>query len=295
MEQGATTCRKTCTGCRENKSFSEFTLDKRTGKPKGQCRRCRAAREARRRDGRPVRPPRICFDCQKPIVDRSYQATLCTDCAEHRRRNRGSRDPLPQRRDLSPILPLVRQGYSMEAACRTVNVAWNTVDRRRSEDPSFAALLDEALAQGASLRIPPCGTDAKYSRGCRCGKCRASKRKQSKNWRDKIRSSREPDRIPHGISGRVNYLCKCEVCAAAQRDAVSKWQRSTNDKLLGRAHRHNSQWSGPEMELAARSDLSAQQVGDMIGRTLWAVSTMRRRLRKEPSQQWLAGDRSKLH
>jgi hypothetical protein len=55
------------------------------------------------------------------------------------------------------------------------------------------------------------------------------------------------------------------------------------------ARRHYYQWTGPELEIAARQDLTAKQVALMTGRTYGAVTSMRRRLRDDPKVIWLAG------
>ena len=48
-------------------------------------------------------------------------------------------------------------------------------------------------------------------------------------------------------------------------------------------------WAGPELELAARADLTALQVANMTGRSAAAVRTARRNLRIDPRKQNLAG------
>lgn len=60
-------------------------------------------------------------------------------------------------------------------------------------------------------------------------------------------------------------------------------------ETLEQAHRHRYQWTGPELELADRKDLSAMQVAQMTGRTIKAVKAMRSKLRVEPRLQNLRG------
>lgn len=55
-------------------------------------------------------------------------------------------------------------------------------------------------------------------------------------------------------------------------------QARWNSTLRDAAHRHRQEWTGPELELVARPDLSARQVAQMLGRTLYAVRTQRHKL-----------------
>lgn len=49
---------------------------------------------------------------------------------------------------------------------------------------------------------------------------------------------------------------------------------------LDTASRRRYIWTGPELELAADYSLCAREVAEMTGRTLYAVKTMRKRLRQ---------------
>lgn len=73
-----------------------------------------------------------------------------------------------------------------------------------------------------------------------------------------------------------------------ERVRVLPESRARNDRSRESARRHGLMWTGPELEVASREDLSAAQVAAMLGRTLRAVQTMRERMRKEPTLQQLA-------
>jgi hypothetical protein len=60
-------------------------------------------------------------------------------------------------------------------------------------------------------------------------------------------------------------------------------------ETLERATRYRFQWTGPELELAARRDLTSKEVALMIGRTMVAVQRMRQNLDRDPAKQFLAG------
>jgi hypothetical protein len=55
-----------------------------------------------------------------------------------------------------------------------------------------------------------------------------------------------------------------------------------------KAHRNGMQWTGPELELASRTDLTSNEVARMLGRTLYAVKAMRHKL-WEPMPDHIAG------
>lgn len=73
-----------------------------------------------------------------------------------------------------------------------------------------------------------------------------------------------------------------------------QWQRRLkpiNDELRGEAHRHGQEWTGPELEIALREDLSAQEVAILLGRSLAAVNMARYRARRFPREINLSGVR----
>ncbi len=70
---------------------------------------------------------------------------------------------------------------------------------------------------------------------------------------------------------------------------VDRNKKRLNDRTRDGAHKHYAEWTGPELELAARSDLSASQVAGMIGRSMYAVKHKRRQLLVDPRAEALAG------
>lgn len=53
--------------------------------------------------------------------------------------------------------------------------------------------------------------------------------------------------------------------------------------------RKNYQWTGPELEVIERDDLTARQAGAMIGRSVYAVRTMQFRVKREVKLQRVLG------
>lgn len=96
----------------------------------------------------------------------------------------------------------------------------------------------------------------------------------------------------HGIHKYNKFGCRCDVCEAA----ATYYRTKTNDRLealapAATAPRWGYQWTGPELEIASRPDLSALQVAQMIGRTVHAVRTARQRMKADPRFITLAGVR----
>jgi hypothetical protein len=59
---------------------------------------------------------------------------------------------------------------------------------------------------------------------------------------------------------------------------------------LTTATNHGKQWTGPELEILARDDLTHRDASLLLGRSFYAVVTMRHKLRRgEPIPVYLAG------
>lgn len=79
-----------------------------------------------------------------------------------------------------------------------------------------------------------------------------------------------------------------------QRLRGDRNRKRANDELADLAHSTGKQWTGPELEMASRTDLTARQVAQMLGRTFYAVRHMRKKLRIDPRYINLAGVRIDL-
>lgn len=139
-----------------------------------------------------------------------------------------------------------------------------------------------------------------YKRGCRCEKCRVAKRARNKEEYEKRLRAAEADgaSFEHGYAGFTHRGCRCEVCCSAkavERMAPSRQpgrrrrNAKRNGQTLEQAVRWGREWTGPELELAARTDLTVRQIARMIGRSYYAVSTKRRLLRLDPKTIAVAG------
>lgn len=147
-----------------------------------------------------------------------------------------------------------------------------------------------------------------YRRGCRCEDCRAANAAYTKQLREGRQKQLSTTPIAHGADGYTNWGCRCEACRRAHavqvRPSTARWQernrearterstqalRATQAETREKASRNGYQWTGPELELAAREDLSAREVAIMIGRTLAAVQYMRRKLKGDPKTINVAG------
>lgn len=84
-----------------------------------------------------------------------------------------------------------------------------------------------------------------------------------------------------------------EVVAVAEADRASSREhyRSRQQASLPDAHRSGYDWTGPELEIAARTDLTTRQAAAMLGRTFAATMRARKNLSVDPRKQTLAGVR----
>jgi hypothetical protein len=113
-----------------------------------------------------------------------------------------------------------------------------------------------------------------------------------------------PDHLLRKDAGRLPSCPRCRVMRVTRNkkrrrevdDDFRREERRRSDRNVKRANdvtaasarNWNKQWTGPELEIAARDDLSARQVALMLGRTLYAVKHMRRQLRIDPRKINLA-------
>lgn len=106
----------------------------------------------------------------------------------------------------------------------------------------------------------------------------------------RAKRSMRPEDIPHGTaSGYRFWGCRCEPCVVAQKSKVQALAKRRNDATREVAHHHNHLWTGAELEVAARADLTAKQVAVMLGRTVSAVHTKRRLMENDPKTIRFAG------
>lgn len=159
---------------------------------------------------------------------------------------------------------------------------------------------------------PAHGTPNAYKRGCRCEACRSANTQRTREAREQRRlrlvgGQVSADQISHGRSAYTNWGCRCETCVSAHtracRPFAIKWRKANPAKVsrprateeasrksrerqqqsqsdtLGSATRHYQPWTMQELDLASRTDMSAQEVAVAIGRTFHAVRNMRKKLR----------------
>lgn len=150
------------------------------------------------------------------------------------------------------------------------------------------------------------GRPSTYNRGCRCIACRATS--PARRARSKERFQSGEVQITHGRNGYVYWGCRCATCTDAntaetyapgrvwevghpeegRENSRRKW-KGEQEKTLNVATRNRHEWTGPELELASRTDLTARELALLLGRTYAAVKTMRYKLKADPKTISLAG------
>lgn len=103
---------------------------------------------------------------------------------------------------------------------------------------------------------------------CACGGRYCASNRESVETKSHI----DPDQYEDGIK------------SSRYRKAADAQQAS-----LQGAVRHYYQWTGAELEVAARRELTAGRVAEITGRTIAAVRSKRKQLYKEPKWQKVIG------
>lgn len=75
----------------------------------------------------------------------------------------------------------------------------------------------------------------------------------------------------------------------AKKESARLKIKSLNDETREAAHRSGLQWTGIELELASRDDLTVAAVASMTGRSYEAVVHARRKVRVDPKWAQVAG------
>jgi len=181
------------------------------------------------------------------------------------------------------IADLAARGLRDSAISRELNISRGKIKYRRRRKG-----IQRQWAHG----------EAGYSKhGCRCDVCSAANSECGRRMRAELQS-RPREVVPHGSTGYKTYGCRCDVCTAAG----AEWNRSAEHRRANResmakayartapqAVKHGQEWTGPELETAARLELSAEAAAILLGRTIYAVRWMRDRLRDDPRKARLAG------
>lgn len=137
------------------------------------------------------------------------------------------------------------------------------------------------------------GSASRYDKGCRCDPCCSARKDENarKYQRRLAKRAAEIEPTIHGTSmGRVDFGCKCDACMKAQNRYYRSFARKRQKESIAGARRCGYIWTGPELELLERRDLTHADIAAMLGRTYVAVKSMRHRLnRGDPKLTWLAG------
>jgi hypothetical protein len=104
--------------------------------------------------------------------------------------------------------------------------------------------------------------------GCRCKKCKAWQRAYSQ-------ARRTPELAAAQLESQKRWRRANPAKQAARvADNVARVKRQ-NEELRECAARHGQQWTGTDLEMAARKDLTVAEIAAVLGRSLRSVSTMR--------------------
>ena len=171
-------------------------------------------------------------------------------------------------------------GYNYGCRCEVCRASAR--DRR-------ARLTREARERFANGETPTRhGLNAAVMWKCRCQVCATALRRANQRISDRARAGA----IVH--MGGASSMCPCGPCREATRDRSSPeasrraW-RKAQDETVERASRSRQEWTGPELELLTRTDLTNREKALLIGRTYAAVRGMIVKMQLDPRKARLAG------
>lgn len=186
--------------------------------------------------------------------------------------------------------------------CTKANAAWHLAARRRRAERARAG---EQIKHGLS------GYTNWFCRCAECTEANARRLRARLNVPAGGRSGeawREDERrlALERVDGQRYRYTAAEVAAILGRTVLSvDVKRSVNDAKAStknsrlrtvkndgtrdHASRHRLRWTGAEMEIATRVDLTAAQAAGILGRTLMAVHSLRQRCAKEPKWRQMLG------
>lgn len=157
---------------------------------------------------------------------------------------------------LDLALLLIARGASVAVAAEPFGLSAKQLRTQLIEE------VPQAWADAKDARwARPHGNTSRYRRGCRCWDCITAIRVSEARNSGRGASSRAP-----------------AAGGASQADQRESWRnKMLNDHIRDQAKRLGYVWTGPELEMAARRDLSARQIAVMLGRSVHGVRGARRR------------------
>ena len=132
------------------------------------------------------------------------------------------------------------------------------------------------------------GTQFAYiRRKCRCAECRAWAAARHQKY-----FAAHPDKAAESSRKLIELKLADPERDREIQARCKERERERNAELAQKAiegGRHWQRWTGPDLEMAARTDLTAAQIGAMIGRSAKSVACMRSALNsKNPRDRMLA-------
>lgn len=241
----------------------------------------------------------ICEHCSRPFTsNRSHRRFCSRTCAsqsqvilrecQHCGRTAPIRGKFCSRNCASAsrvkLLSCQQCGTSFQSKARNPSQKFcsrECATEHKKSSPATKVVMAKARAAAAAnlearkARLPHGFTRYK-KRGCRCAVCCHAYTTHTRAYKLRRRDEMTPD------ERKSEYL--------KDKDRAQRWSVSSYERSLSKAHRHGHEWTGPELELLARPDLSTRQLAEMLGRTTYAVEYQRTKLRKgEPRSVTLAG------
>lgn len=164
------------------------------------------------------------------------------------------------------------------------------------------------------------GTEKAYKFGCRCDGCKSFKSARAKRYYEANKAKVLESQHRHYEANAEQILERQKAYRASNTESISERKkrrykdnrsivlahqrnryhrdprvkrerlRMANMNTQETAHRRGNQWTGPELEIASRTDISVTEIAKMLGRTYFAVVSKRKALKVDPRAVALAGN-----
>lgn len=196
----------------------------------------------------------------------------------------------PDKRDQNRILKQQLLGRIVEMSLRGVPHREIRRELGVSESVYQAYQRELGLGRGVTVKIDDAEVRKLHKKGSSESQIAETlgvsrRRVRSSLLKTKTRSSKEP---LHGIVGGfwMQRECECTLCTKA-RAIIRQEARSKNEATQEMASNKGKEWTGPELEIVARNDLTAKEKAAMLKRTLYSVQAAVHRAQHDPA--WIEG------
>lgn len=146
------------------------------------------------------------------------------------------------------IIRLRREGMKIKDIAAEVDINKSTITSILAQNGGVGERIQDRAPHGAPAR---------WQEGCRCKKC--------------LEGRREYKRVEH--QKHLAKLSEEQLVTEAEKSRLATAQRQQRSTTTAR--RNGRSWTGTEVELAIRDDLTIEEIGRRLGRSYASISNVR--------------------